>query len=496
MTGSGHSVLIIDDDEDNRLLFAIALSNKGYHVEEAGNGIEALDKLQRRCAHLVLSDCLMPDMDGFELLREMRQDGKLRDIPVCLYSATFHSAEAETLAKRLGAAYFLSSPVTPSQVTALVETHFSAPANLPGDAGETLSERKWGSIHKQILRDKIYDEIAHLRQQNNRSSELARQLEEAQHIAHLGSWRWQAGHLSLSAEALRILGREKDYLGTDYRAIFELAVPEEVKQVLSKMEQTLRQRSPRFEIEHRIQPPGSEPRHVVQRGVVTFAEDGRLLRILATIHDVTAWRRTQEDKEKSAAQWRTLLEQTIRCIGKLLDKRDPDTAGHEIRIAGLCAAIGQALGLDQDRIEGIRLGATIHDIGKACVPTEVLSKPGKLTASEFELVKTHCAVGYELIQEIPFPWPIADMVHQHHERLDGSGYPQGLRGEAIVLEARILAVADVVEAISAPRAHRPALGIGPALDEIRHGRGTKYDPRVVDICLDLFENQGFRFEAE
>ncbi len=179
-------------------------------------------------------------------------------------------------------------------------------------------------------------------------------------------------------------------------------------------------------------------------------------------------------------------------LASAVDLRDPYTAGHQRRVAELSVAIGKKLGLEEDRIRGLRLSAMIHDVGKIQVPAEILSTPRRLTDLEFDLIKLHPAAGRELFKDIEFPWPVADAIYQHHERLDGSGYPEGITGEKIILEARIIAVADVVEAISSHRPYRPSLGIDAALDEIRKGKGRLFDPEVVDACLELFD-EGFSF---
>lgn len=185
------------------------------------------------------------------------------------------------------------------------------------------------------------------------------------------------------------------------------------------------------------------------------------------------------------------LRQTVQAIAQTVEYRDPYTAGHQRRVAELVVAIADEMGLEKDRIEGMRLGAIIHDIGKIGVPTEMLSRPGKLDKNEFDIIKSHARIGWEIIKEIDFPWPVVEMVAQHHERLDGSGYPEGLSGGEIVLEARILAVADVVEAITADRPYRPAKGKAVALEEIEKNSGTLYDPLVVDACLNVIRDQEF-----
>ncbi|MDP1634579.1 MAG: HD domain-containing phosphohydrolase, partial [Gallionellaceae bacterium] len=189
------------------------------------------------------------------------------------------------------------------------------------------------------------------------------------------------------------------------------------------------------------------------------------------------------------------LEQSIQVIADTVDARDPYTAGHQRRVADLAVGIARELGLSEDKIHGIHLAAVIHDLGKIRVPAEILSKPGKLSNTELMLIKEHAQAGYDILKGVDFPWPIADIVRQHHEKLDGSGYPQGLKGAQILLESRIMIVADVVEAMSSHRPYRAALGIEVALKEIEQGRGSAYDPAVVDACLKLFREDRFAFQT-
>jgi len=189
-----------------------------------------------------------------------------------------------------------------------------------------------------------------------------------------------------------------------------------------------------------------------------------------------------------------LLEETVNILALAVEMRDPYTAGHQRRVATLACAIADQLRLSARRRDGLRLASIVHDVGKLYVPAEILSKPGTLTETEFNLIKAHPQLGYDLLKKIDFPWPVAEMVLQHHERIDGSGYPQGLRGQEILLESRIMGVADVVEAMASHRPYREAHGIGKALEEISADRGKRYDADVVDACLQLFYECGFEFE--
>lgn len=195
---------------------------------------------------------------------------------------------------------------------------------------------------------------------------------------------------------------------------------------------------------------------------------------------------------RSAAQLRKGLEDAIEAIAATVEMRDPYTAGHQRRVALLAVAIASHMGLAPERIHGIRLAGTVHDVGKIGVPAEILSKPGTLDGTEFNLIKRHPGVGYEILKDVDFPWPIAQMVLSHHERQDGSGYPDGLKGDEILLETRIIAVADVVEAMASYRPYRPGLGMQAALKEIVANRGVSYDAQVVDACCQVID-AGFAF---
>jgi len=180
-------------------------------------------------------------------------------------------------------------------------------------------------------------------------------------------------------------------------------------------------------------------------------------------------------------------------MSKIIEAKDPYTAGHQQRVCQLAVPLARELGLPEDQVEAIRIASLIHDIGKIGLPTEILSKPTRLTDLEFSLIKEHPQIGYNILQSIDFSYPISDIIYQHHERSNGSGYPQGLKDKAIMIEARIIGVADVVEAMSSHRPYRPALGIDKALEEITQNKSVLYDLEIVDACLRLFKEKGFNF---
>ena len=211
----------------------------------------------------------------------------------------------------------------------------------------------------------------------------------------------------------------------------------------------------------------------------------RILYFEGILEDIT-------ERKQNIARLRKTLGGAVQAIASLVETRDPYTAGHQRRVADLARAIATEMGLSGDQIDGIRIAGTIHDLGKISVPSEILTIPRKLTALEYSLIKNHPQSGYDILKDIEFPWPIARMIVEHHERINGSGYPNGLRGEDLLIESKILAVADVVEAMATHRPYRPALGIDAALAEITANRGILYDPEVVDACLRLFRDKGYQ----
>lgn len=203
--------------------------------------------------------------------------------------------------------------------------------------------------------------------------------------------------------------------------------------------------------------------------------------------------RFEKDLESTNSKLRRLMQDNLHLLASVVELRDPFTAGHQENVTRLAARIAQDLKLDQDMIDGITVAAMIHDIGKIKVPLEILTKGGKLLDLEMEIVKIHPRVGYELLKDIEFPWPVAETVLQHHERLDGSGYPTGLKAAEIIYPAQVLAVADVVEAITYHRPYRAGLGLETALEEIKQNQNTLYDPQIVQSCLELFRSGDFQF---
>lgn len=238
--------------------------------------------------------------------------------------------------------------------------------------------------------------------------------------------------------------------------------------------------------------PDGAHRPIELRVSALLDPDGHRVGAVLVFRDITERLRSEDALRHSVENLRRMLRQTVSALTTASEKRDPYTAGHQARVAELALALGTRLGLPADRLEGLHIAGLLHDIGKIHIPAEILAKPSMLSDLEMGIIRTHSSVGHDILKGIEFPWPVADIALQHHERLDGSGYPSGISGEALLPETRILTVADVVDAMSSHRPYRAALGTEAALGEITEGRGTRYQPEVVDACITLFR-EGFQF---
>ncbi|KTC65271.1 metal dependent phosphohydrolase [Legionella adelaidensis] len=252
-----------------------------------------------------------------------------------------------------------------------------------------------------------------------------------------------------------------------------------------------------FDADFRIIRPNGEVRWIHARAYPVYNNKGEIIRSVGVAEDITrrieTTRQIEQERINHINSINQVLDELVSAMGSALEHRDPYTAGHQRNVATIACAIAKEIKLSEKQIKGLQIAAELHDIGKIGVPVSILSKPGLLSPAEFQLVKTHAQIGYDIIKGVNFPWPVATIILQHHERLNGSGYPNALKDDEILIEAKILAVADVVEAMSSHRPYRPAIGIEASLTELERNKGTLYDSKIVDACLYLFRKKKFTF---
>jgi len=366
-------VLIADDSADDRLLLKYYLETRGHTVIEASNGVEALEKSREDPPDLVISDGLMPEMNGFNLLRAMRMEESLASIPFVFYSSVFKDAHESELAESLGAAAFIVKGTDEDEFWKKLGSVLAADARPPA----------------QPRTEDATEEVDYLRR---------------------------------------------------YSSIVAIRLEREVADLRKAQ--------------------------------------------AALAADIAERERAEAALLSSNSQLERMVYDVAEAMGRIVEARDPYTQGHQERTAAVCKQIALEMGLSDFDVASLTMAALVHDIGQLAVPAEILTRPGRLSDIEFQLIQDHPQKSYEILRGIAFPWPVAEIALQHHERLDGSGYPSGLKAKEILPLARILAVADVIEAMASHRPYRPALGVDAALAELR-GAPQKYDQDVVATCTQL-----------
>jgi len=614
-------ILIVDDNSTNLYVLKSLLESEGMETITAKNGKEALAKARSHPPDLIVSDILMPVMDGYTLCRHWKSDDQLKHIPFIFYTATYTEAKDEKFALSLGADLFIVKPQEPEVLINMLSKFLSAqyvvkPAQLKPLGEEMEFFRQYNEILFSKLEKKMLD-LETANQQLKMLEERYRlSFENTSDVIFIVDENLNI--LSMSQSAEKILGyKPEEFIGklvTDMKHIFTPAsferaiadamlilkgetISAKIYEFMAKdgtikigevsgspimrngqvtgfvsiarditdrrrMEDELRNsaqkyrtiledmndmyyeldlkgnmtffnkallsltaRSPEelqgMNFRDYMSSEGSEdalkifgeiyktgkPRLfvneiVTKTGEVKYFESqaGLLLDenkqpigFRGIARDITDRKKAQDERDQVLARLRKTLGTMIQAMSAAVEARDPYTSGHQRRVAALARSIAEEMNLSRDQIEGIRMAASIHDMGKISIPAEILSMPRKLSKLEFDLVKTHSQAGHDIIKDIDFPWPIANIILQHHERINGSGYPHGLRGDNILLEARILAVADVVEAMASYRPYRPALGLDTALEEITRNKNILYDGEVVEACLKIFREKKYEF---
>jgi len=662
-------ILIVDDIEENLYLLETLLKGNGYEVVTAKDGVDAIGKLKEKPIDMIVSDILMPKMDGFQLCRECKKDKSFKDIPFIFYTATYTDKKDEEFALSLGAEKFIVKPQEPEVLLNILkevsEAHKKEARIAPKEPIKEeeiylteYNKRLIKKLEKKMLNLEesekhikyLYSVLGAIRSVNqlivrekNRDVLLQKTCDvligaRGYNTAWLGFLKDEKtfaivvgsplkGDVSrFCAQVLRgdyppcierafirkvpfvVVDRSRDcgdcllkntYPGRESvimriehnHKLFgllllslapDISVKDEEEHLLIEvandiafglhnielgenlekrthdLKERVKELNCLWEISNLVEKPDISLEAIIKGTVdllpstwqypeITCAkiileakehktenfketiwkqssdimvhqkpvgtvevyyleerperdegpflkEERNLINIIAErLGKIIERKQGEIELQQSYQKLRKTMEDTIYTIGKIAETRDPYTSGHQKNVSQIATFIAQEMKLPQDKIEGIRITSLVHDIGKISLPAEILNKPTKLSEIEYSLIKDHSQVGYDILKSIEFPWPVAQIVLQHHERLNGSGYPQGLKSEDILLEARIIGVADVIDAMSSHRPYRPAWGIDKALEEISKNKGILYDPEVVDACLKLFKRKEFKF---
>ena len=454
-------LLIIEDSDRDVALEVRALEAAGYQVtyKVSETAAEMKAALAEQAFDIVIADHTLPQFDAPGALAVLKQSGL--DIPFILVSGTIGEEAAVALMKDGAHDYVLKHRL--SLLAPAVEHALQDAENLRGrkQAQEALrkSEEKYRNLFDNAGEAIFVAQEGKIVFLNPRTSCL----------------------IGYSAE--EIMGRQ----------FIEFIHPDEREMVIDRHFKQLKGEALPQRYEFRIiQKNGTTMWAELNTVVISWEGKPSTLNFL---EDITERKFAEEKLVKSYESLKKTLNDALNMMVKIVETRDPYTAGHQQRVADLATSIAREMKLEDTRIDQLRMAAIIHDIGKMYVPSDILSKPGRLSDIEFSLIKTHAQSGYDIVKSMDFPCSVAKTVLQHHERLDGSGYPNQIKGEDTLLEAKILAVADVIEAMAANRPYRPALGIDKALEEISNGKGKLYDPDVVDACLELFNSGKFEFKS-
>ena len=446
-------VLIVEDSEDDVLLIIRELKKGGYDtVYERVETDTAMKKaLKEKQWDIILCDYKLPKFNATSAIAVLKETNI--DIPLLIVSGTI-GEETAVECMRLGAQdYIMKDNLSRLCPVIARELEEAEVRNKQKQAEESLrvSEEKYRTILENI-EDGYYE------------------------VDLNGNFTF------FNASMCRILGYpQEEMMGMNNRQFTD---KENAKKLFKTFNEVYKTGEPAKEFDWQIIRKDGTERYIEVSVSLQKNSSGKPIGFRGISRDIT-------ERKQSFERMKKALRATVQAISLTVEMKDPYTSGHQQRVSDLARAIATEMGLSADRQDFIRTASTIHDIGKIAIPTEILSNPTKLTALEFNLIKTHPQSGYDILKDIDFPWPVADIVLQHHERMDGSGYPQGLKEDDILLEARILAIADVVEAIAFHRPYRPAMGINLALEEISRNKGILYDAEAVDACLKLFREKDY-----
>jgi len=469
-------ILAIDDKMDNLATLSALLKNlmPGCAVITAQSGMEGIEKARAELPDAILLDVNMPEMNGFETCRRLMSDERTKHIPAIMITAIKTDQQRRSKGLDIGANAFLAKPIDEDELFSQLQV-----ALRIKKAEDALREER------KSLERTVQERTAALRQSEEKYREIIENMQEGYHEVDI------KGNFTFFNESMcKIMGYEREeLLGMNNRQYADEENTRKVYQVYNRVYQTGESAK---NFEWQIIRKDGDRRDIDVSISLIKDTDGHPTGFRGIVRDITDRKRAEEKLKNTLESLRKAVNTTIQVMVSAVETRDPYTAGHQMRSTDLARAIAVEMGIQQEKIDGICMAGSIHDIGKLSIPAEILSKPTELSEIEYLLIKEHSLRGYEILKDVESPWPLAEIVLQHHERLDGSGYPRGLKGEEILMEARILAVADVVESMASHRPYRAGLGIDTSLEEIEKNRGILYDEAVVDTCLRLFREKGFQ----
>ncbi|MBM4053491.1 MAG: PAS domain S-box protein [Planctomycetes bacterium] len=487
-----HTILIVDDNNDSRVLLKTLLKGHGDNPTIAENGKKALKKIADKKFDLIISDIFMPVMDGFKFCQTVKEDGNGRNIPFIFYSAAYKRKEDEEFALKIGAARFVRKPVEPKKLLSIIKEVINE------------SEKREFALNKAIVPNNDEKEIASLY-----SERLAHQLIHKEEELHDSEERLLSISNTINDAIIIIDSRGIiTYANKSAEKLFGYSNSEFIGQGLCDTIMPKKYANAHLEGIKQFKKTGEGNLIGKTAELCAKRKDNTVFPIelslssfkirnkwhaVSVIRDITPRKLADALLKKSADTLQKSYGGMISALSHMAEARDPYTAGHQLRVAELARSIAVEMGFPSEQTDGIFLGGLIHDIGKICVPAEILSKPGKLSDIEFKIIQNHPQVGFDILKEITFPWPIAQIIQQHHERLDGSGYPNNLSNSEIIPEAKVIGVADTVEAVASHRPYRPSLGIENALEIIANGRESAFDTDIVNTCIKLFNEKQYKF---
>jgi PAS domain S-box-containing protein len=457
-------VLMVEDVEDDALLLIRALENGGYDPEyERVETIQAMrTALREKPWDVILCDYRLPKFNGLAAIALLKETAV--DIPLIVVSGAI-GEETAAECMRSGAHDYVRKGDL-SRLVPVIERE--------------LKEKESRSRRKKA-EEALRESEANYRQLFDNSPTAIYQI-DFRTGKFLKANDVVCGYLGIGQEEITSLSP------------YDIMTEESQKLFLERLSKMAMGDKVPEDPEYEIMDKNGKRRWLQLNSKNIYDSEG-LAGADVVAHDITERKRAEEALRKSLEQLRRAVETTIQVLVMAVEIKDPYTAGHQRRMTNLARTMATEMGLPPEKIEGLRMAGVIHDIGKITLPTEILSKPTKLSAIELSLIREHVQLGYDILKDVESPWSLAEIVLQHHERMDGSGYPRGRKGDDILIEARILAVADVVEAMASHRPYRAALGLDAALAEIEKNKGTLYDQAVVEVCLRLFREKGYQIEG-